>query len=77
MANAEKIRASKDKYDAAHFKYQTVKMKISEHEQLRQAVALLGVPANTFMRDAIMQAVERALQDADEIPSADNCGGGE
>ncbi len=61
MAISKAKRISNDKYDAKHFKYQTVKMKVEEHEQLRQAIAAAGVPANNFMRAAIMAAVRQAL----------------
>ncbi len=50
------------RHDDKHFKYQTVKMKLEEHEQMKRAVDILGVPANNFMRTAIMDAVEKVLK---------------
>ncbi|MDE7289260.1 MAG: hypothetical protein K2N71_07150 [Oscillospiraceae bacterium] len=45
------------KYDKAHFKYQSVKLKISEYEKLKEALDVSKEPMNTFLRTAIMKRV--------------------
>lgn len=56
---------SNKKHDKAHFKYQTVKMKISEHETLKKAVEISGETTNGFMRKAIMNRVKEFIPDTE------------
>ncbi len=57
MAVSKAQRAANKKYDKAHFKYQTVKMKLSEYELLKEAIEASKIPMNTFLRSAIMTKV--------------------
>lgn len=57
MAVSESKMKSNKKYDKAHFKYQTVKLKISEYEKLKEALEVSKEPMNTFLRTAIMKRV--------------------
>lgn len=50
------MKANK-KYDKSHFKYQSVKLKISEYEKLKKALEVSKEPMNTFLRAAIMKRV--------------------
>lgn len=43
----------------AHFKYQSVKLKISEYEKLKAAVEISKEPMNGFLRSVIMDKVFR------------------
>ncbi len=54
----KKSRQSRDKYDAEHFKYQTVKLKIEEANALEEYSKISGTPKNTIIRQAIMQYLE-------------------
>ncbi|MDE6599989.1 MAG: hypothetical protein K2K34_07945 [Oscillospiraceae bacterium] len=54
------------KYDKAHFKYQSVKLKISEYEMLKEALEISKEPMNTFLRTAIMKRVEEFVGIDDE-----------
>ncbi len=54
------------KYDKAHFKYQSVKLKISEYEKLKEALEVSKEPMNTFLRTAIMKRVEEFVGIDDE-----------
>ncbi|MDE5992218.1 MAG: hypothetical protein K2G87_04130 [Oscillospiraceae bacterium] len=54
------------KYDKAHFKYQSVKLKISEYEMLKEALEVSKEPMNTFLRSAIMKRVGEFVEIADE-----------
>lgn len=62
--------AANKKHDQAHFKYQSVKLKISEYEQLKKAVDISKEPMNAFLRSAIMQKVSNYVQEspAPEVP---------
>ncbi len=48
---------SNKKHDSTHFKYQSVKLKISEYEKLKKAVVMSKEPMNGFLRSAIMNRV--------------------
>ena len=48
---------SNKRYDKKHFKYQTVKLKISEYEKLKEALEVSKEPMNTFLRTAIIKRV--------------------
>lgn len=55
--------AANKKHDSTHFKYQSVKLKMTEYEQLKKAVDISGTPMNAFLRSAIMQKVSDTLPD--------------
>ena len=55
--------AANKKHDSTHFKYQSVKLKIGEYENLKKAVDLSKEPMNTFLRTAIMQRVNEYVCD--------------
>lgn len=57
MAVSKSQRAANKKYDSVHFKYQSVKLKISEYELLKKAIENSKIPMNTFLRSAIMTKV--------------------
>ena len=57
MAVSKAKMESNKKYDKAHFKYQSVKLKISEYEKLKEALEVSKEPMNTFLRTAIMKRV--------------------
>lgn len=63
MSKSKAQAAARDKHDAAHFKYQSVKFKIEEYERLQEAVQVSGETTNGFMRDAINNKVDRILDD--------------
>ena len=54
MAVSKSQMASNKKYDKEHFKYQSVKLKLSEYETLKKAIEISKMPMNTFLRSAIM-----------------------
>lgn len=63
--------AANKKHDKTHFKYQSVKLKISEYEALKKAVDISQKTMNGFLRSAIMNKVleyvpDEAEQEADE-----------
>ena len=53
---------SNKRYDKKHFKYQTVKLKISEYEKLKEALEVSKEPMNTFLRTAIMKRVSEFVE---------------
>lgn len=57
MAVTKSQMEANKKYDKKHFKYQTVKLKISEYEKLKEALEVSKEPMNTFLRTAIMKRV--------------------
>lgn len=57
MAVSKAQMAANKKHDKAHFKYQSVKLKISEYERLKEAIVMAKEPMNTFLRSAIMDKV--------------------
>ena len=57
MAVSKAQMAANKKHDQAHFKYQSVKRKISEYERLKEAIVIAKEPMNTFLRSAIMDKV--------------------
>ena len=57
MAVSKAKMDSNKKYDKAHFKYQSVKLKISEYEKLKKALEVSKEPMNTFLMAAIMKRV--------------------
>lgn len=72
MAVTKSQMASNKKYDKAHFKYQTVKMKISEHEKLKEALEVSKEPMNTFLRTAIMKRVGEFVETDDDSVKTDS-----
>lgn len=62
MAVSKAKMNSNKKYDKAHFKYQSVKLKISEYEKLKEALEVSKEPMNTFLRTAIMKRVEEFIE---------------
>lgn len=60
--------AASKKHDQAHFKYQSVKLKISEYNKLKEAVTISKEPMNGFLRSAIMDKVSEYVQ-IDDIPA--------
>ena len=66
MAVSKAKMDSNKKYDKAHFKYQSVKLKISEYEMLKEALEVSKEPMNTFLRTAIMKRVGEFVEIDDE-----------
>ncbi len=66
MAVSKAKMESNKKYDKAHFKYQSVKLKLSEYEKLKEAVTASKEPMNSFLRTAIMNRVEEYVKDVPE-----------
>lgn len=66
MAVSKAKMESNKKHDKTHFKYQTVKLKISEYEKLKEALEVSKEPMNTFLRSAIMKRVGEFIGTADE-----------
>lgn len=62
MAVSKAKMESNKKYDKAHFKYQSVKLKISEYEKLKEALEVSKEPMNTFLRTAIMERVGKFVE---------------
>ena len=62
MAVSKAKMESNKKYDKAHFKYQSVKLKISEYEKLKEALEVSKEPMNTFLRTAIMKRVSEFVE---------------
>ncbi|MCI9409845.1 MAG: hypothetical protein HFJ89_08525 [Oscillospiraceae bacterium] len=54
MAVSKAKMESNKKHDKTHFKYQSVKLKLSEYEALKKAIEISKIPMNTFLRSAIM-----------------------
>lgn len=54
MAVSKAKMESNKKHDKTHFKYQSVKLKMSEYEALKQAIEIAEMPMNSFLRSAIM-----------------------
>lgn len=63
--------AANKKHDQSHFKYQSVKLKISEYEKLKKAVEVSKEPMNAFLRSAIMQKVGEYVPEDPEEQTAD------
>ena len=57
------------KHDKTHFKYQSVKLKITEYEALKKAVDISQEPMNSFLRSAIMSKVVEYVPDEEETSS--------
>lgn len=69
MAVSKSQMAANKKYDKAHFKYQSVKLKMAEYEALKQAIEIAEMPMNSFLRSAIMCKVAEyvdGIADGDE-----------
>lgn len=66
MAVTKSQMKANKKYDKSHFKYQSVKLKISEYEMLKEALEVSNEPMNTFLRTAIMKRVEEFIEPTDE-----------
>lgn len=66
MAVSKAKMASNKKHDQTHFKYQSVKLKMSEYEKLKQAVEIAKEPMNSFLRSAIMDRVFRYVLDGSD-----------
>lgn len=68
MAVSKAKMESNKKHDKTHFKYQSVKLKISEYEMLKEALEVSKEPMNTFLRTAIMKRVGEFVEtDGEEI----------
>lgn len=65
MAVTKSQMESNKRYDKKHFKYQTVKLKISEYEKLKEALEISKEPMNTFLRTAIMKRVGEFVETDD------------
>ena len=63
MPKTKAQAAARDKHDAAHYKYQSIKFRIDEHERLQKAASASDKSLNGFCRAAIMQEVDRVLSD--------------
>ncbi len=57
MAVTKAQMQANKKHDSTHFKYQSVKLKLSEYENLKKAVEISKEPMNSFLRSAIMERV--------------------
>ena len=68
MAVSKAKQESNKKHDQAHFKYQSVKLKISEYNKLKEAVTISKEPMNGFLRSAIMDKVSKYVQ-IDDTPA--------
>lgn len=66
MAVSKAKMESNKKHDKLHFKYQSVKLKISEYEALKKAVDISKEPMNSFLRSAIMGKVNEYVPDEAE-----------
>lgn len=66
MAVSKAKMAANKKHDQAHFKYQSIKMKISEYEALKKAVEISGESMNGFMRRAITDRVAEFVPEVGE-----------
>lgn len=62
MAVKKSQMEANKRYDKVHFKYQTVKLKLSEYEKLKEALEVSKEPMNTFLRSAIMKRVEEFVE---------------
>lgn len=63
MTVSKAKQLSNKKHDSTHFKYQSVKLKISEYDHLKKAVEVSGEKTNTFLRTAIMNRVGEYVQE--------------
>lgn len=68
MAVSKAQMAANKKHDQTHFKYQSVKLKISEYEKLKEAVEISKEPMNGFLRSAIMDKVFRYVHPDETAP---------
>lgn len=68
MSVSKAQMAANKKHDQTHFKYQSVKLKMSEYEQLKEAVEISKEPMNTFLRSAIMKKVSDFVQSDEAVP---------
>lgn len=66
MSVSKAQMAANKKHDQTHFKYQSVKLKISEYEKLKEAVEISKEPMNGFLRAAIMDRVEEYVPEQGE-----------
>ena len=66
MAVSKAKMESNKNHDKLHFKYQSVKLKISEYEALKKAVDISKEPMNSFLRSAIMGKVNEYVPDEAE-----------
>ena len=69
MAVTKSQMEANKKYDKAHFKYQSVKLKISEYEKLKEALEVSKEPMNTFLRTAIMKRVSEFVETDEKTES--------
>ena len=70
MSVSKSQMADNKKHDQTHFKYQSVKLKISEYEKLKEAVEISEEPMNTFLRAAIMKKVNEYIPPDDPAPES-------
>ncbi len=71
MAVTKSQMEANKKYDKAHFKYQSVKLKISEYEKLKEALEASKEPMNTFLRTAIMKRVGEFVETEEKTESTE------
>lgn len=76
MAVSKAQMAANKKHDQTHFKYQSVKLKISEYEKLKEAVEISKEPMNAFLRSAIMKRVYNFVPPDVSNEAAPKNGGG-
>lgn len=72
MPKTKAQAAARDKHDAAHYKYQSIKFRIDEHERLQKAVSASDKSLNGFCRAAIMQEVDWVLSDYEKRENENN-----
>lgn len=70
MSVSKAKMAANKKHDQTHFKYQSVKLKISEYKKLKEAVEISEEPMNTFLRSAIMKKVNEYIPPDDPAPES-------
>ena len=70
MSVSKAKMAANKKHDQTHFKYQSVKLKISEYKKLKEAVERSEEPLNTFLRSAILTKVKEYIPPADPAPES-------
>lgn len=70
MTVSKAKQLSNKKHDSTHFKYQSVKLKITEYDRLKQAVEVSGEKMNGFLRAAIMDRVEEYVPEQGERDEA-------
>lgn len=54
-------KRARAKYNAENYKYQSVKLKISELNYIDEYCAIHNIPKNTLMRRAIMEYIGKSI----------------